>query len=90
MPAILAATTFTWLANRRFTYEVRTPRSTREALRYALVAAAMTLLNYSIYVMLINRGLPPLAAITFATACQAVLSFLAYRHLVFVDSEART
>lgn len=89
VPAILSSMTFTWLANRRFTYEVKAPRSANEALRYALVATTMTVVNYSIYVMLINRGMPPVAAITFATACQSVMSFLAYRHLVFTDSESR-
>ncbi len=89
VPAILAAMTFTWLANRRFTYEVKTARSGNEALRYALVGTTMTLVNYCIYLMMINRGVPPLAAITFATACQSVISFLAYRHLVFMDSESR-
>lgn len=89
VPAILCATTFTWLANRRFTYEVKTARSTREAFRYALVAAIMTLVNYSIYLMLINRGLAPVAAITFATACQSVMSFLAYGHFVFMACESR-
>jgi putative flippase GtrA len=89
VPAILSAMTFTWLANRRFTYEVKTSRSANEALRYALVATTMTLVNYSIYVVLISLGIPPVAAITFATACQSVMSFLAFRHLVFMDSESR-
>lgn len=81
--------TFTWLANRHFTYKVNTPRSANEAVRYALVATAMMVVNYSIYIMMISRGVPPVAAIAFATACQAVISFLAYRHLVFVPFESR-
>jgi putative flippase GtrA len=45
VPAIIFAMSFTWLSNRHFTYQVKTSRSTSEAVRYALVAITMALIN---------------------------------------------
>ena len=86
MPAILIAMTYTWLANRHFTYKVKKKRSADEAVRYAFAAAAMALLNYLIFVLLVRHGTQPVVAVTLATACQTVLSFQIYRRLVFRDS----
>lgn len=83
IPAIALAMVFTWLANRYFTYQVKRVRSASEAVRYAIVALCMALLNYLIYVVLVWYGVWPLAAVTLATACQTLLSFHAYRHFVF-------
>lgn len=83
IPAIALAALWTWLANRYFTYEVKAARSSAEALRYAAVAGVMAVVNYLIYLGGLRVGLPPLAAVTIATACQTVISFHAYRHLVF-------
>lgn len=83
VPAILLAIIFTWLSNRYFTYKVDKPRSAREAARYLLVALTMALINYLIYLLLVDGGLWPVAAVTLATACQTILSFHAYRYFVF-------
>ena len=85
IPAIVLAMTYTWLANRHFTYKVRRKRSTNEALRYALVAAAMAFVNYLIYFLLVRQGTSPVLAVTLATACQTVFSFHAYKRFVFTE-----
>ena len=83
IPAIFMAMSFTWIANRYFTYQVKKAHSTKEALRYFCVAAVMVLFNYFIYGFLINYRVWPVAAVTIATLCQAIISFHAYRHFVF-------
>ena len=85
IPALLLAMTWTWLANRHFTYQRKEARTAQEALRYAAVAAAMALLNYLLYLALIRHGAGPIGAVTLATALQTLLSFHAYRHCVFKD-----
>jgi len=83
IPAIAAAMLLTWLANRLFTFRVAHKGSMGELARYVAVALAAACFNYAIYRLLLGQGLGPLPAIVVATAAQAVLSFLAYRHLVF-------
>jgi putative flippase GtrA len=82
-PAIMLAMIFTWLANRHFTYGVKTSRSSREAIRYATVAMGMALINYVIFFVLLRYGVRPVFAVIFATAFQTMLSFFAYRRFVF-------
>lgn len=86
IPAIAIAMIYTWCINRRFTYEVKTGRTAGEAMRYATVAMAMALLNYLIYFVLTSRGVWPVTAVTFSTACQTVLSYHLYRQIVFRKS----
>jgi putative flippase GtrA len=83
VPALLVAMTFTWLANRTFTYRVGTTRTADEAMRYALVASTTALVNYLIYVGLVRYGVWPVAAVALATGVQAVASFQLYRRVVF-------
>jgi putative flippase GtrA len=83
IPAIALAMTFTWAANRQFTYRVTTSRTVGEALRYATVAASMASINYIIYFVLVSNGISTLVAVTFSTACQTIVSFYLYRHFVF-------
>jgi putative flippase GtrA len=83
IPAICLALAYTWLANRYFTYAVKTARSSSEAMRYAAVAAVMALINYSVYFVLVQYGVLPVIAVTIATTCQTTLSFHCYRHFVF-------
>jgi putative flippase GtrA len=83
IPAMALAMAFTWIANRRFTYEVRVARSVGEGLRYLAVAIAMALFNYLIYLVLVGLGIWPMAALTAATACQTIVSFHAYRRFAF-------
>lgn len=83
LPAMLVAMLVTWLANRRFTFETGQQRSTAELLRYALVAGAAFLLNYSLYSFAVVQGLTPLLAIVLASAAQVGFSFFGYRRFVF-------
>lgn len=83
VPAIGAAIIFTWLANRSFTFQIRTRRSVPEAIRYVSVALSAAAVNYALYFLLIMAGLHPLVAISAATALQTGFSFFAYRHFAF-------
>jgi putative flippase GtrA len=83
IPAIALAMACTWIANRKFTYEVKALRSTGEAIRYASVAAATALVNYLVFLVLVSNGIWPVIAVTIATVCQTLISFHAYRHFVF-------
>ncbi|MBK8359626.1 MAG: GtrA family protein [Comamonadaceae bacterium] len=86
IPAIALAMAYTWAASRHFTCDVKTGRTAGEALRYTIVAAAMALLNYIFYFVLTSNGVcGPVAAVTIATACQTILSFHLYRHIVFQE-----
>lgn len=85
IPAIAGAMSFTWLANRRFTYRVRAGRSAGEAFRYTTVALTMAMLNYTVFGVLIAYKIPPMAAVTVATALQTIVSFYAYRRFAFVE-----
>jgi putative flippase GtrA len=85
IPALAIAITFTWLANRRFTYAVRVARSRREAARYFVTASTMALANYAAYALFLRFSVHPLIAVTFATALQVVVSFYAYRIFAFRD-----
>lgn len=87
IPAILLAMAFTWIANRYFTYRVNKAGTTNEAMRYALVALIMALINYLIYLFLVRYGVWPIAAVTLATACQIMISFHAYRKFVFSEAK---
>lgn len=83
IPAMLLAMAFTWLANRHFTFEVKRARSINEGLRYAAVGMAMAMFNYAAYLIFVHYGMWPVTAVTVATACQTIISFYAYNHLVF-------
>lgn len=83
-PAIFLAMLFTWLANRRFTYMVGSRRTLAEGMRYGSVALGMAVINYVLYLVLIRLGTHSLLALTIATACQVIVSFHAYRHIVFM------
>ncbi len=83
VPAILLAMTFTWLANRHFTYQVQSNRTVNEAVRYFLTAAVMASGNYALYLVLVNGGVPAPAGVALSTACQTVFSFFMYRAFVF-------
>jgi putative flippase GtrA len=54
-----------------------------EATRYAMVAMVMAILNYSVYLVLINMAMEPIMSVTLATALQTVISFYTYRRIVF-------
>ncbi|MDD2881502.1 MAG: GtrA family protein [Rhodoferax sp.] len=83
IPSIACAMVFTWLINRQFTYNVKTLRSSDEALRYILVAMVMALINYLIYLWLISINITPVISIIIATAFQTFISFHAYRRFAF-------
>lgn len=83
IPAIVLAMTYTFVANRKFTYNVDTLDTTSEFIRYITVASVMALLNYLIYLVMVSKGVLPVVAVTFATAFNTGLSFHLYRIFVF-------
>ncbi len=89
IPAIGFAILFTWLANRHFTYKVNRPRSTKEAIRYVAVALSLATLNYLIYIAFLSAKVIPFFSIVYATAIQTILSFHAYKRLVFISLPAK-
>lgn len=82
-PAILLAMTFTWLANRAFTFQVAQQKTLAEALRYGAVALLGSLLNFLIYSALLQLGSAPAAAIAVASLIQSVASYMGYRRFAF-------
>lgn len=82
-PAILVAMIFTWATNRGYTFRSHSKSPVRELVAYALVAMIAFGLNWGIYAVAILAGSAPLPAIVLATLCQAGLSFLGYKKLVF-------
>ncbi len=87
VPAIIVAMAYTWLANRCFTYKIKKARSITEVVRYGLVAVAMAMVNYLIYIVLLGYGLWPVAAVMVSTICQTIVSFHAYRRFAFREIE---
>ncbi|MBL1264980.1 GtrA family protein [Methylomicrobium sp. RS1] len=85
VPAIILAMTFTWLANRYFTYQVNKPHSASEAVRYGIVSLSMASVNYLVYLLLVHYGVWPVASVTLATAFQTIISFNVYRYFVFME-----
>ena len=85
IPAIAIAILFTWSSNRYFTYKIKSNITSKETIRYALVAILLALVNYLIYLFLIITGLLPLFAVTIATAIQAIISYYLYPQIVFKE-----
>ena len=83
IPAIVLAMFFTWFFNRFFTYKIKSDPTSKEAIRYVVIAVLMAFNNYLIYFILIFTGLKPLLAVTVASVCQAILSFHLYHKIVF-------
>lgn len=83
LPALFAAMFVTWLLNRYFTFSYGQPPSLGEIGRYHSIAIGIAAFNYLAYVLLVSTGLPPIAGIVIATGLQVLLSFYAYRTLVF-------
>lgn len=87
VPAILAAMSWTWLANRRFTYQASQAKPLVEAARYGAVAVVMACGNYGLFIALVALGVPAFPSVVVATACQTVVSFWAYKRFVFGGTE---
>ncbi|MCO5106592.1 MAG: GtrA family protein [Burkholderiaceae bacterium] len=80
-PAIVAAILVTWCLNRGFSFRVNAPLSSVGP--YALVATAVALLNYLLFLIGVGHGMGTVAAIFAATAVSMVFSFLGYRYFAF-------
>lgn len=85
VPAISVAIVVTWILNRTHTFQVTRPKTTSEALRYALVALASAGLNFMLYSSLVLIGVPPVLAVALATGALMFLSFFSYHRLVFTE-----
>lgn len=83
IPAIPCAILFTWLANRRLTYQVESPKSRAELIRYTSAALVLSLFNYLAFIWIVGFGITPILALILATALQIVLSFNVYKSVVF-------
>ncbi len=83
--AILTAMVAAWLLHRRLTFAVKTPPSIAEFMRFAVVAAGASLVNYGIYaaILLMWAWVPPLAALVAATAVSMCVSYVGMRLGVF-------
>ena len=84
----LAAATFTWALNRRYTFHAqRDHNPTREWLRFLAANAAGGLLNYTVYAVLINTfqivALWPVIGVGAGSMAGLIANFLMSRHLVF-------
>lgn len=83
IPAIGTAILVTWILNRRLTFEVKRPGSTRELLRYLGVATVSALLNFALYSALVTAGVRPVIAVAAATVALVAFSFFGYRIFAF-------
>ena len=83
--AILVAMVAAWLMHRRITFNVRSPPTVKEFLRFAAVAWTANALNYAIYVVLLLAWpvLAPLVALVISTGVATVFSYLGFRLGVF-------
>lgn len=74
-----------WLMHRRVTFNVSTPRSLAEFLRFSTVALAANALNFAIYSLLLIAfpAIHYLVAIVIATGIATVFSYLGFRLGVF-------
>lgn len=75
----------TWQINRRLTFSPSSRGMAREGARYGGVGIATSVVNYLVYCAILSAlpGLPPLAALAFASIVAMALSFLGYSRLVF-------
>lgn len=85
--AISVAMVAAWASHRRLTFNVRTPPSLNEFLRFAAVAWTAAAINYAIYagILLAISHAPPLVALVAATAVSMVFSYLGMRFRVFTS-----
>jgi len=83
--AILVAMVAAWLMHRRITFNVATPPSWREFLRFAAVAWSANALNYVIYaaILLTRPATPPILALIVSTAVTTFFSYAGFRLGVF-------
>lgn len=81
-----AAATFTWLLNRRFTFDSSNRaerRWWREYARYIASMLAGAVLNYLAYVAALRWGMAPVAAVALGSLAGMTLNFCSARWMVF-------
>lgn len=85
IPAIMGAMCFTWLVNRKRTFEPSRHSLAVEGFRYWAVGITSALLNYAVYSALLWRlpALQPIVAIVFASGSATAYSFFGYSRFVF-------
>lgn len=82
--AIIVATIVTWRLNRAFTFGASRHGQGHEALRYGLVAAFASSVNWLVYAACIYfLGLLPLVALVIGVAVAMFVSFTGYDKFVF-------
>ncbi|MBX9683575.1 MAG: GtrA family protein [Hyphomicrobium sp.] len=87
--AIAVAMVVAYFAHRTLTFAVNEPPSVAQFLRFAGVAASVSVLNYAIYaaILMFDPGTSPLLAFVIATGGSMFVSFFSYRHGVFKSPE---
>jgi putative flippase GtrA len=83
--AIALAMVAGWLMHRTYTFEVKTPPSAREFVRYAGVAWSAAAVNYGVFVLalLAYPALEPLAALIISSAVAMAFAYLGMRFGAF-------
>jgi len=83
----LSAATFTWAANRRFTFAAKSPPTITEWLRFVFANTSGGLVNYLTYAALVTWGSGLLSHPALAVACGSiaglVVNYIASARLVF-------
>nr|WP_274706957.1 GtrA family protein [Allorhizobium sonneratiae] len=84
IPSVGLAMVAGWLANRRFSFKVKTRPSLTEFIRYAAASSLGVAINYAVFSALIRFiGLIPLEALVAASAIAAGVSYVGYRFFAF-------
>jgi putative flippase GtrA len=82
---ILVATVVAWLMHRRITFNVASPPSLSEFVRFFAVASGANAANYVVYaaILLLVPATPLPVAIVISSGVAALLSYLGFRFGVF-------
>lgn len=91
LAAIACAMVAGWRSHRRFTFDVSTPPTLPEFLKYAAVAWFSAAVNYTVYVavLLLRPGTEPLVALVVASSFAMTVSYLGMRFGVFQHSRRK-
>jgi putative flippase GtrA len=82
--AIIVATIVTWRLNRAFTFGASQRSQGHEAMRYALVAAVASGVNWLVYAACVYfTGLMPVLAVVVGCAVAMFVSYTGYNRFVF-------
>jgi putative flippase GtrA len=83
--AVSGALVVSWLAHRRFTFQLAVPPTFPEFVRYAAVGWAAAAINYGVFaaIILARPGIEPLFALVLSSLVAMVFSYLGMRFAAF-------